>query len=75
MNVVANTKHKKRVDTLCGKLKKGLLIGKDDFYAIGIKDSSIGNVLVTIRDKRGIDVLAVKRGNSVIGWISAEEIL
>lgn len=75
MRETREIRHKHKLDVIVAKLEKGSLVNHEDFESVGIKRRNINNSLIALTTKRGLDVLSIKRGNFVLGWILASEVL
>ncbi len=72
----------KIADAYVAKLEKvkkilltGVVVGEDDFIAAGITKSVVNDATRKLKHNFDVDILTVKRGHTLIGYILADEIL
>lgn len=70
--VTGDMKRRHKLAVIEKKLEKGSVVGVDDFFSIGLHN--VDNAVFSLK-KKGLDVLTVRRGSLVVGYILAGEIL
>ena len=73
--MVVTENYVKKLEKVKAKLEKGLVVNKSDFIEAGITKASVGDALLKLKNGLGLDVLSIRRGNALIGWVLADEIL
>lgn len=64
-----------RLQEMVHMFSKNLLLGLEDFEHMNIAVGLLRNMILELRNEKGIDILSVSRCKEFIGWILADEIL
>ena len=67
----------KKLEAMREKFKKGQLLDRMDFEALGLGAGTEGTkyAIRLLKTEYELDILTVCRGKAIVGWILAEEIL
>lgn len=66
---------RERIEVIKKQFKSKRLVTTEDFNQAGLKHDAINRAVFKLRDENELDVLTVRRGHRIVGWILSDGVL